>query len=144
MVTFEPLFLTHFMKLRTILLVVMAASVAINNGCKDKEDGVDKDNTSTGKITDREKAYLYDVVWYSQDAGGGLDLEFLSDGTYRQAKSLEGTWVWLNNGDTMSIVDYTNKKFKYVFDEVTESSMKYRTDLGGNDFQKQYTYSTTK
>lgn len=120
------------------------AGLTINNGCKDKEDGVDGNNTSTGKITDTEKGYLYDKVWYSQDAGGGIDLEFLSDGTYRAAKSLEGTWVWLNNGDTMSIVDYANKKFKYVFDEVTPSTMKYRTDLGGNNFQKQYVYSTTK
>lgn len=132
------------MNLRAILLITLIAGLAINNGCKDKEDGVDENNTSTGKLTDSEKANLYDKVWYSQSSSGGIDLEFLSDGTYRTAKSLYGTWEWLNKGDTMAIVDYSSKKFKYVFDEITPSIMKYRTDLGGNNFQQQYTYSTTK
>ncbi len=132
------------MNLKTILMLVLIGSIGMGYGCKDKEDGVDGPNTSTGKLTDSQKANLYDVVWYSQAQGGGIDLEFLSDGTYRQAKSLEGTWLWRNNGDTMAVVDYNNKKYNYVFDEISNTTMKYRTDLGGNGFQTQYTYSTSK
>lgn len=131
------------MKFKITLIAILLASVAIN-GCK-KEDGAGKDNnTSTGKITDAEKANLYDVVWYSTLSSGGIDLEFLSDGTYRQAKALDGTWVWQNNGDTMNIVDYQGKKFNYVFDEVSKTIMKYRSSVGGDNYKTQFTYSTTK
>lgn len=112
--------------------------------CSKSDSPKNNKGDSTGKLSDAAKAKLYDKVWYATAQGGGLDLEFLSDGTFRQAKSLEGTWEWLNKGDTMSIVDYNSKKFKYVFDDITDNSMKYRTNLGGNDFQTQYTYSTTK
>lgn len=128
----------------TVLFVMMGLSVTIL-GCKDKSnDPAADNNTSTGKLTDSDKANLYDVVWYATAQGGGIDLEFLSDGIFRQAKSLEGSWEWQNNGDTMDVQDYSGKRFQMLFDEITPTTMKYRSNLGGDNFNTQAVYSTTK
>lgn len=111
--------------------------------CSDDE-GVVPDTKGSDGWTNEQKALLYNKVWYSAAQGGGIDLEFLSDGTYRQAKSLEGTYTWLNDGDTMNIVDYSNSRFSYIFDKISASEMVFRTNLGGNNFQTPYTYRDTK
>lgn len=125
-------------KLVLVIGVLLIASI----GCK--EDGTEPNGDGSTGWSASTKAKLYDKVWYSADAAGGIDLEFLSSGVFRQAKSLEGTWVWKNNGDTMSLVDYSNKKFNFVFDAISNNQIIYRTDLGGNNFKTAYTYKDTK
>ena len=133
------------MNIKTTILLAFVSLSLISVSCKDKsDDPKGGDNTSTGNLTDTDKANLYDVIWYAQAAGGGLDLEIRTDGRFIQAQSLEGTWEWQNNGDTMNITDYQNKKFKYVFDEIKATTMKYRSDIGGDNFQTQHSYSTVK
>lgn len=133
------------MDFKKVAMIAAIGFLAIQIGCKSKDDDPKKSKgDSTGELSDADKANLYDKVWYAQASGGGIDQEFLSDGEYRQAKSLSGSWEWLNKGDTMSLVDYNNKKFKYVFDEITSTTMKYRTNLGGDNFKNQVVYGTTK
>jgi hypothetical protein len=125
------------------LVLMIGLFLFVTVGCK--EDGTEPDGGGNGTgWSAATKAKLYDKVWYSTDAGGGIDLEFLSNGVFRQAKSLEGTWTWKNDGDTMAAVDYTKKKFNIVFDAISTNQMTYRTDLGGNNFKTAYTYKDTK
>ena len=99
------------------LVLIIGVLLMVSVGCK--EDGTEPDGGGDGTGWSAASiAKLYDKVWYSADAAGGIDLEFLSNGVFRQAKSLDGTWLWKNDGDTMSIVDYSNKKFNFVFDTI--------------------------
>jgi hypothetical protein len=132
------------MKGRTILVLMIAVVAVFAAACKGSDDRPKKKGNSTGNLSDSEKINLYDKVWYAQGASGGLDLEFLSDGTFRQAKSLEGSWSWSNNGDTMKVEDYQKKKFLFLFDEISETIMKYRSNGGGDEFKTQFTYGTSK
>ena len=96
-----------------MLLVVVVVITAVS--CKDNEG-----TTPNGSgISDAQKANLYDRVWYATASGGGIDLEFLSSGVFRQAQSLEGTWSWQNGGDTMNVKDYNGNRANtgvyYVF-----------------------------
>ena len=126
------------------LILVMASLLLITPACKDKEEGANGPNNSTGQLSDADKAKLLDKVWYPTGSVGGLELEFLSDGTFRQALSLEGSWNWQNNGDTMNIQDYTNKKYNFLFDEISNTTIKYRSNGGGDNYQTQFTFSSTK
>ena len=132
------------MKFKTTILLVIFASVAVLSACGDSSDNPSAKGNSTGHLSDAQKANLYDKVWYAQGSAGGLDLEFLSDGEFRQAKSLPGTWEWQNNGDTMNIVDYNNSSFNFLFDEITSTTMKYRSNWGGDNYQTVITYATSK
>lgn len=120
-------------------LILFLGAAFLFGACND-DDGPIPDTKGADGWTNEQKALLYDKVWISAAQGGGIDLEFLSDGTYRQAKSLEGTYTWKNDGDTMSIVDYNNSRFNYIFDKISESEMVFRTNLGGNNYQTAYTY----
>lgn len=113
-------------------------------GCSDNGSGDDPNpkGESTGLLSDAEKVNLYDKVWKSTSSSGGIDLEFLTGGTFRQAKSLEGTWNWINKGDTMRITDYNNSTFNYLFDAISANSMTFRTNSGGNGYKTSYTYVT--
>ena len=130
------------MNFKTTILLVMIGLFTFTTACKDKEEGADGPNNSTGKLTDSDKANLFDVVWYP--SGGGLELEFLSDGTFRQSLSLEGSWKWQNNGDTMNIVDYSNKKYNFLFVEINGSTMKYRSNIGGDNYNTVFVNNRTK
>ncbi len=126
------------------MILVIAASLILGSACKDKEDGADGPNNSTGQLTDSDKAKLYDKVWYPTGSVGGLELEFLSDGIFRQSLSLEGSWSWQNKGDTMNVQDYNNKKYNFLFDEISNTTIKYRSNGGGDNYQTQFTFSSTK
>ncbi|MFY0643215.1 MAG: hypothetical protein JXR19_01985 [Bacteroidia bacterium] len=130
------------MNFKTTILFVMIGLFTSVSSCKDKEDGVDGPNSSTGQLTDSDKANLYDVIWYPN--GGGLELQFLSDGVFRQALSLDGTWEWQNNGDTMNIKDYANKRYNFLFEEISSSTMKYRSNIGGDNYNTLFVNSRTK
>lgn len=122
-----------------MVLAVVAITFA---SCK--EDGTTPDGGGETGFSDAQKAKLYDKVWYATAAGGGIDQEFLSDGTFRQAKSLEGTYSWQNGGDTMNIRDYQGKRFNYVFDEITSSQFTYRSNIGGDNYKTSHVYRDTK
>ena len=118
------------------LLVILVLLVVTISSCKDKDSISENGNG----ISNAAKANLYNKVWTSTSSAGGIDLEFLSDGTFRQALSLEGTWKWQNGRDTMNITDHSNKKFNYLFDEITNSQIKFRTNLGGDNYKTVSTY----
>jgi hypothetical protein len=125
------------------LVLIIGVLLMVSIGCK--EDGTEPGNgDGTSGWSTATKAKLYDKVWYSADVSGGIDIEFLNNGVFRQAKSLEGTWEWKNSGDTMSLTDYSKKKFNYVFDEITATQITFRTNLGGNNYTTAYKYKDTK
>ena len=142
MVTFGPLISTYFMNIKTAILSLALCLFLFAPSCKDDDGGVNGPNTSTGKLTDADKENLYDVVWHP--SGGGLELEFLSTGTFRQSLSLEGTYNWQNKGDTMNVTDHNDKKFNMLFLSISSTSMQYKTDLLGDGFKTTFTYNTTK
>ena len=117
-------------KLVLIALVLTAAVV----GCKDEEAVSDKGN-STGNLSDTDKGKLYDKVWYPTSAAGGVNFEFKSDGIFRINKSLDGTWSWQNDGDTMNVEDYAGGRYNLLFEEINASTIKYRSSQAGDNYQ---------
>lgn len=66
------------------------------------------------------KALLTDKNWYFN----GDDFHyFYSTGKYNS----DGTWRWLNNSDSMEIVDPGLGTYVYYFDYITETEMKAGT-----------------
>ncbi len=86
---------------------------------------------STGKFKDADKADLYDKIWYSTNQAGGIDHQFLSDGTLRLSQSLDGRWTWQNNGDTMNLVSDNGARFDYLFISISEHNMSFKGSLDG-------------
>ncbi len=123
-------------------IVIISAFLMFSLGCK--EDGTNPGGSSSNGFTDATKAKMYNKVWYATASGGGIDLEFLSDGTFRQAKSLEGSYIWQNGGDTMNIQDYQGKRFNFVFDEITSSQITFRSNMGGDTYKTSSIYRDTK
>lgn len=110
-------------------------------GCKDKEEST---NTSTGKLSDADKKKLLDKIWYPTISSGGVNIEYKTGGIYRINKSLDGTWTWLNNGDTMSITDYANGKYKNVFVTIGANQITFRSSQGGDNFATLITMKDTE
>lgn len=86
---------------------------------------------TTGKLSAAQKALLYDKVWYSTSTAGGIEHEFLSDGTLRLSRGLDGRWTWQNAGDTMSCSDHTGGRFKYIFQTIGSSTMSFKASTDG-------------
>ncbi|MBO6516724.1 MAG: hypothetical protein JJ975_09250 [Bacteroidia bacterium] len=127
---------------KLVVYLVVLSGLAFVTSCGD--DGATPGSTekSTGKLKDADKAKLYDKVWFSTSQGGGIDHEFLSDGTLRQSQSLDGRWVWENNGDTMNIVDYQGARYSYLFQTITASSMSFKTSVDG--YKNVFTFKDTE
>jgi len=130
--------------LRTVVVGFSLSVLITMSSCGD--DSADKDNnTSTGKLNDATKEKLYDKVWYPTLASGGANMEFITDGKiYRINKSLDGTWNWKNNGDTMAVVDNNGNRYNFLFESITDREMKYRYDFAGDNFQQVYTMKDTE
>lgn len=111
------------------------------SSCKDDSTSTDNDK-STGLLSDATKKKLYDKVWYSTSSAGGIDHEFLSDGTLRLSQSLDGRWTWRNEGDTMDCVDNTNSKFSYLFTSIGDHSMSFKSSIDG--YSNTYSYKDTE
>ncbi len=126
--------------------IIMVFSIVILStiGCKDKEGTSPNGGGNGSGYSDAQKAQLYDKVWYPQGAAGGVELEFLSNGTFRQALSLPGTYSWQNNGDTMNINAYGGTRFNYIFDKITDTEFTYRSNFGGDNYNTPHTFATTK
>ncbi|MCB0734779.1 MAG: hypothetical protein H6608_02190 [Flavobacteriales bacterium] len=107
-----------------------------------KDDGASSTpNTSTGKITDSQKAKLYDKEWY-YSGGTGIVHEFLNDGTLRLSKSLDGRWNWVNKGDTMDIKDHTNARYQYLFISIDDHTMSFKASV--DNFSGTFNYKDTE
>jgi hypothetical protein len=125
------------------LILVLLALVLFSFGCK-KNDATNPSGSNGDGYSDAQKAMLYDKIWYPTGPAGGVELQFLGGGVYRQALSLNGTYKWQNGGDTMNIVSYNNARFNYIFDNIGSSEFTFRTDFAGNNFETAYTYVDTK
>jgi hypothetical protein len=66
------------------------------------------------------KALLYDKKWYLD---GNWAHTFYSDGKY----SVDGTWRWLNDSDSMEIIEPGLGTYVYYFDYITKTEMKAGT-----------------
>ncbi len=97
---------------------------------------------TTGKLSKSEKEMLYDKVWYSASSAGGIEHEFLSDGTLRLSRGLDGRWTWLNNGDTMSCSDHTGGRFKYVFISIGANTMSFKGST--DNYKTLFSYKDTE
>jgi len=129
--------------LRAVVVGFSLSVLLTMSSCGD--DSADKNNTSTGKLNDATKEKLYDKVWYPTLSSGGANMEFITDGKiYRINKSLDGTWNWKNNGDTMAVVDYSGNRYNFLFESITDNEMKYRYDFAGDNFQQVYTMKDTE
>lgn len=122
-------------------LILISGAVAFQS-CKD--DASDEPNTSTGKLSDASKAKLYDKVWYPTLASGGVNFEFITGGVCRFNKSLDGTWKWQNNGDTMNVSDWTGQRYNMLFESVGDHQMSYRSNQAGNNYKDVYTMKDTE
>lgn len=121
-------------------LLICTAAFAFQS-CKDESD---EPNSSTGKLSDATKAKLYDKVWYPTLASGGVNFEFITGGVCRFNKSLDGTWKWQNNGDTMNVSDWTGQKYNMLFESIGDKQMSYRTNQSGNNFKDVFTMKDTE
>ncbi|MFT4521734.1 MAG: hypothetical protein ACI8ZN_000671 [Bacteroidia bacterium] len=119
------------MKKSTILFGLVFTLFISVTSCKDDAAPSGSSEKSTGLMKDADKAKLFDKVWYSTSSSGGIEHEFLTDGTFRLSVSLEGRWTWVNNSDTMDILDYTNTRYKYVFKSIGSSTMSYSSSFDG-------------
>lgn len=130
------------MKIRSILFALAGVIAFSTFSCKD--DATDDKGSSTGKLSDADKKKLVDKIWYPTISSGGVNIEYKTGGIYRINKSLDGTWAWSNNGDTMSITDYTNSKYKNVFVTIGDHQITFRSSQGGDNFATLFTMKDTE
>jgi hypothetical protein len=113
------------MKKKIVLSLMAFAVFTLSfNSCKDDADTANK-GVSTGLLSDGDKAKLLDKNWYSTLTSGGVTHEFQSDNTLLLSKSLPGRWNWINNSDTMDILDNSNNRYRYVFKTIGSSTMSF-------------------
>lgn len=128
---------------KKVIILSLGLFVLGTFGCKDKEDTTPSGN-STGKLTDADKKKLVDKIWYSTLQSGGVNMEFKSGGIFRINKSLDGTWAWSNNGDTMNITDYGNSKYKNLFISIGSNQITFRSNQGSDNFKTLFTMKDTE
>jgi hypothetical protein len=128
--------------LKKVILLSLSLLVLGTFSCKDKEETVA--NSSAGKLTDADKKKLVDKIWYTTLSSGGVNMEFKSNGIFRINKSLDGTWAWSNNGDTMNIVDYGNTKYKNVFITIGANQMTFRSNQSSDNYKTLFTMKDTE
>jgi len=129
-------------KIKSLAAVALALTIFITYSCGDDSS---EPNSSSGNVSDADKSKLYDKIWYPTIASGGTNMEFITEGKiYRINKSLDGTWKWRNNGDTMDVVDHSGARYSFLFEKITNNEMKYRYNYGGDAFGTLYTMKDTE
>jgi hypothetical protein len=115
------------------LYLVVLSGLGFMSSCGGDDGGTDINggDGTTGSLSKSTKDMLYDKIWYSTNPTGGIDHEFLSDGTLRQAQSLDGRWTWQNNGDTMNLVDHMGNRYDYLFMSIGSNSMSFKSSVDG-------------
>lgn len=101
-------------KLKSTLLLLTAAITITMFSCSKEET-----TTETPKTLDKTK--LYDKKWYSKEIQGTRStIHVKSDGTF----SLDGSWKWINNSDTMEIIPGDGlTPYNFVFHWCTSNEM---------------------
>lgn len=125
--------------MKKILIVALALFAIGVSACKNKNS--DTPNTSTGNISDAEKAKLLDKIWYGK---GGVNFQWHSDGEYTLNEGLNGSWSWRAKGDTMNITNYDGQKWLLLWVSIGDNQAQYRTNQSGLAFKDVFTLSTTK
>lgn len=120
------------MNIKPILFTLIAFTTLTFTACKDDSSGSGDPNTSTGKLSDSQKSNLFDKLW---DTGKGINFFFKTDGTFQLNKSLDGTWKWLNNGDTMLVTNYDNSKYYNLWLSIGDSKAEFTSSQGGDNFK---------
>lgn len=110
--------------------------------CKDDPETSANTNTSKGLLTDAQKAKLLDKVWYSNSGSGGIEHEFLTDGTLRLSLSLEGRYNWINKGDTMDILHPSGGRYRYLFKTIGDHEMSFSQNE--DNYKEIYAYRDTE
>lgn len=98
---------------KTLLLLMGLVLGAFLQAC-----GTDEDVEPAKTVN---KALLTDKWWY---LNGGKSHFFNSNGEYN---TRGGSWRWLNNSDSIEIVDPTLTTYVFYFDYITETEMKAGT-----------------
>lgn len=124
--------------MKKILVIALALFAIGITSCKD--DGSDTPNTSTGNLSDSEKAKLLDKLWYGK---GGVNFQWQSDGEYVLNEGLNGSWSWRGSGDTMNITNWDGKKWQMLWVSIKDNEAQYRTNQSGLAFKDVFTLSTT-
>jgi hypothetical protein len=94
---------------KTLLLLMGLVLGAFLQAC-----GPDEDVEPAKTV---KKDLLYDKKWYWN---GGWAHTFHSDGKY----SVDGTWRWLNDSDSIEITEPAFPVIIYDFEYITETEMK--------------------
>lgn len=123
------------------LYVAMLAGIGFMASCGGDETTTPTDS-STGKISSSQKQQLLDKVWYPTSSAGGIEHEFLSDGTLRLSLSLDGRWTWMNSGDTMDCIDNSKNRFMLIFESVSANAMSFKSSTDG--FDRTYSFKDTE
>ncbi|MFT5725544.1 MAG: hypothetical protein ACI9JN_002669 [Bacteroidia bacterium] len=127
---------------KVILYFSLVLSMAFLASCGGDDTATPSTGGPTGKLSAAQKEMLYDKVWFSTSTAGGIEHEFLSDGTLRLSRGLDGRWTWLNGGDTMSCSDHTNARFQYVFQTITASTMSFKYSI--DNYKSTFSYKDTE
>jgi hypothetical protein len=129
------------------LMISIGLLLLGGQSCKD-EDETPKTrtiNTSTGILTDGDKVKLYNKIWYPTSTSGGVNFEFITNGNVlRFNKSLNGSWAWINNGDTMNVTGWMGDKYKLLIVSVTDKTMSFKSNQGGSNFETLSSYRDTE
>ena len=106
--------------LLTFALVLGLGSVFLSSCGTD--DGPVVTPITTEKTLDKSK--LLDKDWFAEGSST-FDHRFNSDGSYRE---LGGTWEWLNNSDSMSVIQSSGESEIIVyFQYSTDDEMAFRS-----------------
>jgi hypothetical protein len=97
------------------IIVVLSLATVLGYSCKD-EPTKDPEPAKT-----LNKELLLNKKWYAKSGHAHI---FNSDGVYGSSPTGGGSWKWLNNSDSMEIIEYTGavKKIWY-FNYCTEHEM---------------------
>lgn len=126
--------------MKKVFLIGLAVLLFGQIACKDGGDDNPAPNTSTGKITDTDKARLFNKKWY--DHLGAFNFQFKSDGMHIMNDGLVGTWEWQNKSDTMIIAN-NGDVWKQIWVSIKDNEAKYRTNQSGLAFKDIFTLKTT-
>ena len=106
-----------------LLTLITISSLTVFNSCGDKEDTT-PDDTKT-----LDKSKLYDKGWYFQGETYPTHT-FKSNGVY----NINGTWEWLNGGDSMHITSYAGGNIEmWYFNYCTDDEMSCKTGVNGGE-----------
>ena len=125
--------------MKKIILIGLALAFFGQIACKDDGGSDPTPNSSTGKLTDSDKALLMNKKWF--DHLGAFNHQYKNDGTYIINDGLVGTWKWRNKGDTMDLVN-NGDAWAQVWVSIKATEAQYKTNQAGLGFKDIFTLKT--